>query len=113
MDIDAIMDTAITAARDVFGRAVSYVPPGGGAAVSIVADFQRSAQTQSTGQTVEASTYAPVLDCREADFTEAGIVPEMGALVTLTVEGVEQTFEVVDITPVAVGTVHLQLGRRR
>ena len=113
MDIDAIMDLAITATRDTFGRAVSYVPPGGGAAVSLVADFIRTAASEAVGQSVDVSTYAPALDCREADFTAAGIVPEMGALVTLTVEGVQQTFEVVDVTPVAVGTVHLQLGRRR
>lgn len=113
MDIDAIMDLAITATRDTFGRAVSYVPPGGGAAVSIVADFQRSAQTQSTGQTVEASTYAPVLDCRMADFEDAGIDPQQGALVSFTAEGVAQTYEVTDVHPTGVGSVVLVLGRRR
>ncbi len=113
MDIDTIMDLAITATRRTFGGVVSYVPPRGGAAVSIVADFQRASLSQQAGQSVDLSTYSPALDCREADFTDAGIVPEMGALVTFTAEGVSQTFEVTDVQPVAVGSVHLILGRRR
>jgi len=112
VDIDAIMDLAITAARDTFGRTVTYTPPGGGAAFTIAADFQRTASSEQTGQSVDYSTYSPVLDCRMADFDDEGVDPRQGALVTLTAEGIAQTYEVTDVQPTAVGTVVLVLGRR-
>lgn len=117
MDVDAIMDLAITAARDVFGRTVTYTPVGG-VAVELVGDYQTSEQAANVGQSVDVSGGAPRLDLRTADLIAEGITPQnrkgtvAGDLVSFTVLDQTHTYEVIDVLPSAPGSTLLVLGRR-
>ena len=111
MDVDAIMDKAILAARKTFGRPVTYVPPDGGASKAFVADFQRASKNVDL-DAVEHSTFDPRLDVRQADLDALGLVVEQQGVVSFTAEGKLQSYVVLDVQRSAVGTTVLVLGRR-
>lgn len=112
MLVEQLMDLALTATEGVFGRPVSYVSPSGGAAVEICGEYRETHEAVDLGGQVDASLSMPVLDCREATLTAAGVVPRQGATVSFEVFGEQHTYTVQDVRRPASGTVLLLLGDR-
>lgn len=111
VDVDEMMDLANTAVEDVFGRTMSYVPPGGGAAVQFVGDFQRAPKAVGYDD-VEHSTYDPRVDVRQSHLTDLDLEIKQNGLVTFTAFGELQTYKITDVQQSAPGSVVLVLGRK-
>jgi hypothetical protein len=109
IDVDQIMDTAIMAVRDVFGRPVSYSVAGTGPAIDLVAHYFREHNTFDEGTGAGVSTTRDVLDFRTADLTAAGISPRQNDVITMR-DG--QVWRVLDVQPGDVGSLYLYVGRR-
>lgn len=110
-DVEDIMDLAIAAAEDTFSLTVTYVAPDGSAPVTFPADYQRTAKTVGFDN-AEVSSFDPRLDVRKASLLDRGLDVRQGGLVSFVSEGESLSFEILDVSPTAVGTLVLQLGRR-
>jgi hypothetical protein len=108
-DVDDLMDMAISAVEDTFGRTVSYLPVGG-SLVDVVGDAVIAPDDGLDSPGV--ATPGNHLDCREATLETAGITPRAGDRVSFPVRGVTRTYEVTELRYPAHGSVHLVLGRR-
>lgn len=110
MNVDAIMDCAISGVEGIFGRPVTYTPAGG-APVSFDADFQERIETLQPGNEAGATSPVAALDCRKETLAAKGVTPKQGDSVALSVVGEARTYEVIDVQPTAPGSVLLVLGR--
>lgn len=115
MDPDALMDLAVTATRQTFGRPVTYTPRSG-SPVTLRGDFQSQEQTVSVDPPVTSTV--PVLDVRTADLVAAGVSPtprdgtRQGDAVSFAVRGVTHTFDVLAVEERSPWSTVLILGRR-
>lgn len=109
MDVDALMDLAITAGRDVFGRAVTYTPALG-AAVSGLSAIYTPASSFQVPELGGLDTGMPRLEFRTADLVDESITPAAGDTVAFTVEDVARTYKVVRVVKGDVGSTLLMLG---
>ena len=115
MDPDSLMDLAVSATKQVFGRAITYTPRSG-SPVTLRGDFQSQETQASTDPSM--TTTAPVLDMRTADLVAAGISPTPkegsrdGDRVAFTVRGVAHTFDVLAVEERSPWSTVLILGRR-
>ena len=111
MNVDELMDLANVAVEDILGRPFSYVPPGGGAAIQLVGDYQRAPKTMSLDD-VDHSTYDPRIDVRQSSLTECGVTLKQNGIVTLESFGATETYKIIDVQQSAPGSVIAVLGRK-
>lgn len=111
IDVDAIMDTAITGVETVFGRQVLYSVGGTAPAVELRAHYVRQHEELEGGipPGPGVSTTRNIIDFRRATLDAAGITPRQGDTLTMR-DG--EVWRVLDVQPGDVGTVYLVIGRR-
>lgn len=113
MGVDDILDLAVSAARDTFGRAVTYTPAGGdeGDAVELTGVYE--AHDRFVAQDFGGlETGLPRLKLRTADLEEEELTPAQGDSVAFEVREVERTYQVVRVEKPDQGwtVLHLMLG---
>jgi hypothetical protein len=108
IDVDTLMDRAILATENTFGRTVAYSVQGTAPVVSVRGHYLRRHLEENAGASQSVSTTEDVLDFRVATLAAAGISPKQKDVVTF----LGQTWTVVDVQPGDTGTVYLVLGRR-
>jgi len=107
--VDDVMDLAITAGRDILGRAVTYTPAGG-AAVSGLAAIYTPASSFQAPELGGLEMGMPRLEFRTRDLSDESITPTSGDTVGFEVEGVARTYRVIRVAEGDVGSTMLLLG---